>query len=99
MFWRLLYGKGGRLEGLTCGPGSHHAPEASGGVCLLASCPVRDPVEGAVDRAVPAGQRLGAPKALVARGTPFHARAMASVEGQEGAKDRVQASVDQGPEA
>jgi hypothetical protein len=89
MFWRLLCGKGDQLEGLTRGPRSHRAPKASRGVCLLASCPMRDPVGGAVDRAVPAGQHWGGPKALVACGTPFCSQAMASTEGQEGAKDQV----------
>jgi len=56
-FWRLLGGEGGRLEGLTRGPESPLTPRASGGVCLLASCPLRDPVGGTVDRAAPAGQR------------------------------------------
>jgi hypothetical protein len=60
---------------------------------------VRDPIGGAVDIAAPVGQRWGAPQALVAWGTPFLARALAGTEGKEGAKDQVQASVDQGREA
>jgi hypothetical protein len=54
-FWRLLGGEGSRLEGLTREPGSPRAPEASGGVYLLASHSVRDPIGGAVDSAAPVG--------------------------------------------
>jgi hypothetical protein len=67
-FWRLLGGEGSRLKGLTCGPKSPRAPEASGGVCLLMSRPMRDPVGGVVDSTTPAGQRWGALQALGARG-------------------------------
>jgi hypothetical protein len=80
-FWRLPDGEGGRLEGLTHGPGSPRAPKFSGGVCLLALRPVRDPIEGAVDRVAPTGQRQGAPRALMAQGAPSCARALASAEG------------------
>jgi hypothetical protein len=61
-FWRILGGEGGRLEGLTCGPGSPQAPGGRVRVCLLASRPMRDPVRGVVHSAAPAGQRQGAPK-------------------------------------
>jgi hypothetical protein len=40
------------------------APGASKGVHLLASRPMRDPVRGVVDKAMPMGQRRGAPRAL-----------------------------------
>jgi hypothetical protein len=97
-FWRLLGGEGGRLEGLTRRPGSPRAPGASGGVCLLVSRPVRDPVGGTVDRVALAGQHWGAPRASVARGAPSRARALVGV-GREGAKDRARASVDRETEA
>jgi hypothetical protein len=99
IFWRLLGGEGGQLEGLMHGSRSPQAPESSGGVCLLASRPVRDPVERAVDRAALARERRGAPPASMAWGVPFCARALARAEGREGAMDRVQATVDREPEA
>jgi hypothetical protein len=61
VFWRLLGGEGGRLERLTCGPRSSRAPGVYRKVCLLVSCPVRDPIRGVVGRTVPEGQRRGAP--------------------------------------
>jgi hypothetical protein len=61
-FRRLLGGKGGQFEGLTRGPGSPQTPSGRGGVCLLASRPVRNPVRGVVSSAAPAGQRQGAPE-------------------------------------
>ena len=59
-FSRLLGGEGSQLEGLTCGPRRPRALEVSGGVCLLASCPVCDHVGGAIDGGTPDGQRRGA---------------------------------------
>jgi hypothetical protein len=44
------------------GPGSPRALEASGGVCLLMSHSMRNPVGGVVDSATPAGQRWRAPE-------------------------------------
>jgi hypothetical protein len=38
------------------------APRGRGGVCLLVSCSMRDPIGGAADTAAPKGQRLGAPE-------------------------------------
>ena len=87
-FWRLLGGEGCRLEGLTGGPRSPRSLEANGGVCLLASRPMRDPVEGVVDRATPMGQHRGAPRASEAQGAPSRARALTGTEGQERANDR-----------
>jgi hypothetical protein len=43
-----------------CGPRSPQAPGGHGGVCLLASRPVCDPVRGVVDSTALAGQRRGA---------------------------------------
>ena len=87
-FWRLLGGEGCRLEGLTGGPRSPRSLEANGGVCLLASRPMRDPVGGVVDRATPVGQCRGGPRASVAQGAPSRARALTGTEGQERANDR-----------
>jgi hypothetical protein len=50
-FWSLLGGEGGWLWGLTCGPESPRAPRGYGKLCLLVSCPRRDPVREAVGRA------------------------------------------------
>ena len=55
-FWRLLGGEDSWLGGLTRELGSPGAPEASGGIWILVSCPVRYPFGGAVDSAAPAGQ-------------------------------------------
>ena len=60
------------------------------------SRPVREPVGGVIDSAAPTRQRQGSPQALVARGRLSQAQALASAEGQEGAKDRVLAFVDLG---
>jgi hypothetical protein len=62
VFWSLLGGKGGRLEGLTRGLGNPRAPRGRGGACLLMSRPVRDLVWEATGRAAPKVQRRGAPE-------------------------------------
>jgi hypothetical protein len=38
-FWSLLYGKGGRLQGLTCRPRSHPAPGGRGKLVFLFHAP------------------------------------------------------------
>jgi hypothetical protein len=60
-FSRLLGGEVGRFEGLMRSPKSPRAPNACGGICLLALRSVCDPVGGVVDRAAPMGQHQGAP--------------------------------------
>ena len=59
---------------------------------------MRDPVGGAVDSVVPAGQHWGDPEPWSLRALVSPTRALAGAEGR-GAKDRVQALVDQESEA
>jgi hypothetical protein len=61
-FWSLLGGEGGRLQGLTRGPGVLDPLKAAGKLCLLVSRPVRDLVGKVAGNAVPKGQRRGAPE-------------------------------------
>jgi hypothetical protein len=56
-FWSLLGGEGGWLQGLTRGPRSPKPLEAKGKLCLLVSRLGRDPIGGAVGRAVPRERR------------------------------------------
>jgi hypothetical protein len=74
-------------------PRSPRAPEASGGVCLLASCPVHDPVGGAVDSSVAAGWHWGA-RALVARGAQFRPEPWLAPKAGREPWNRVQTLVD-----
>jgi hypothetical protein len=61
-FRSLLGGEGGRLQRLTLEPGSPRAPGGHGGVCLLVSRPVCDPIGRMAGKATRKGQRLGAPE-------------------------------------
>ena len=48
------------VRGADARPKSPQAHRASGGVCLLASCPVRDPIGVVVDSTAPTMRRRGA---------------------------------------